>query len=110
MKPPLNSHKKRAIRRGKLTAEATLDLHGMRRHEAEEAVEKFMLQAIARDYRAVHIITGKGSILRDALPRWLEAPVIHPHVLSLEQALPTAGGTGAFMVLLRRKREESSND
>ncbi len=104
--PPLNSHKQRAIKRGKLAAEAELDLHGLRLHEAELAVEKFLLHAIAEGVRAVRIITGKGQVLRDALPRWLEdAPRIHPHILSLQHARPQEGGSGAFMVLLKKARD-----
>lgn len=99
----LNSHMERAIRRGKLTAGAELDLHGMRQHEAQEAVERFMLKAIHDGQRAVRIITGKGQVLRDALPRWLEHhPKIQPHLLSLRHARPQEGGSGAFMVLLRK--------
>ncbi len=104
---PLNSHKKRAIRRGKLKAEASFDLHGMRSHEAREAVDGFLATAIERGYRAVIIITGKGKILRESLPRWLEAPALRPHILSIEEALPRDGGSGAFMILLRRQREQS---
>lgn len=99
---PLNSHKKRAIRKGKLTAEAVIDLHGLRAHEAQEACAVFMEKAIEQELRAVSIITGKGEILRNALPRWLEAPKIHRHILSIEQALPQKGGSGAFLVLLKK--------
>jgi DNA-nicking Smr family endonuclease len=99
----LNSHKQRAIRKGKLRAEAVIDLHGMRGHEAREACEAFMEAAIERDLRAVQIITGKGDVLREALPRWLEAPKIHPHILAIQHALPNEGGSGAFLILLKRK-------
>lgn len=106
----LNSHKQRAIRRGRLSAEAELDLHGLRHHEAQEAVERFLFGAIGQNLRAVRIITGKGQILRDALPRWLEHPRIHAHVLALQHARPQEGGSGAFMVLLRKQRDESAAD
>jgi DNA-nicking Smr family endonuclease len=106
---PLNSHTQRAIKRGKLVAEAELDLHGLRLHEAEEAVIGFMQKAIKAGYRAVRIITGKGQVLRDALPRWLEHhPQIHPHILSLQHARPQEGGSGAFLVLLRRVKEQGN--
>lgn len=101
----LNSHKQRAIRRGKLTAEAELDLHGLRHHEAQVAVERFLLKAIDQNLRAVRIITGKGQILREALPRWLEHPHIHSHMLALQHARPQEGGSGAFIVLLRKQRD-----
>lgn len=99
----LNSHKQRAIRKGKLTPQAVIDLHGLRAHEAEKACDDFMQNAIAEGYEAVQIITGKGQVLREALPRWLEAPKIHPHILAIQHAQPHAGGSGAFLILLRRK-------
>jgi DNA-nicking Smr family endonuclease len=70
MTGPLNSHTKRAIRRGRLKAEASLDLHGLRGHEAQDAVEAFVLRAVRRGCRAVHVITGKG----DLKPRTGPAP------------------------------------
>lgn len=104
MTSPLNSHTKRAIRRGRLKAEASLDLHGLRGHEAREAVEAFLLKAVAQGCRAVQIITGKGEVLRGGLPRWLESPALAPYILSLEPALPKDGGSGAFLILLRRDK------
>ena len=103
----LNSHKQRAIRKGKLVPEAVIDLHGLRAHEAEKACDDFMLHAIAEGCEAVQIITGKGQVLREALPRWLEAPKIHKHILAIQHALPNQGGSGAFLVLLKRKRSLS---
>jgi DNA-nicking Smr family endonuclease len=101
--PPLNSHTKRAVQRGKLKASAELDLHGMRQHEAADAVADFMQYAIDRHYPAIRIITGKGAVLREALPHWLDAPALRQHILSINHATPQEGGTGAFLILLRKK-------
>jgi DNA-nicking Smr family endonuclease len=86
-----------------LAPEATLDLHGLRQHEAHDAVDAFVQNAVQEGMRMIRIITGKGEVLRDALPRWLESPLHHRHVLSLQHAKPNEGGTGVFLILLRTK-------
>ncbi|NNE82945.1 MAG: hypothetical protein HKN28_03145, partial [Alphaproteobacteria bacterium] len=59
----------------------------------------------------VLVITGKGSvregggILRRRLPDWLNQSICRPHVLAFATARPEHGGSGAFYVLLRRRRE-----
>ena len=93
------------LRRGQLRPEATLDLHGMTRHEAHTALERFLARVHATGKRCVLVIHGigrgsaTGGVLRQALPGWLAA---HPEVLDSAPAQPTDGGTGACYVLLRR--------
>ena len=50
----------RALSRGKLSPEATLDLHGMTLAVAERAVSRFLVRVVERDYRVVLVVTGKG--------------------------------------------------
>src|SRR6186713_376951 len=50
----------RALSRGKLSPEATLDLHGMTLAVAERAVGQFLERATGRDFRIVLVVTGKG--------------------------------------------------
>ena len=50
----------RALSRGRLAPEATLDLHGMTLAAAERAVARFLERATAQDLRLVLIVTGKG--------------------------------------------------
>ena len=117
--PPggIGKHETRAIRRGKQPVEDRLDLHGMTRAEAHAAVRAFLLDRAARGIKCVLVITGKSgrddqgrrdtgapSVLRRALPGWLESPDLAPVVIGSDAALPRDGGAGARYVLLRRRR------
>src|SRR5882672_12739426 len=54
----------RALGRGKLVPQASLDLHGMTLAAAERAVAGFLDDAALRDLRVVLIVTGKGLRLQ----------------------------------------------
>ena len=58
----------RALGRGKLVPQASLDLHGMTLAAAERAVANFLDAAVAQDLRVVLIVTGKGVRPRGARP------------------------------------------
>ncbi len=120
--PPAGLDKRSAerLRRGQMTIEGRLDLHGHTQVDAHRAAHAFIAASHRAGRRCVLIITGKGGVrdnmdagfmpdrdsgvLRRNLPRWLgEAPVRHM-VLRLESARPQHGGDGAYYVLIRRKR------
>ena len=93
------------LRRGQWVAQARLDLHGMRREEARDAVARFLHQSVRDGLRCVRIIHGKGlgsiarkPVLKDKVLRWL---VQREEVIAFCQAPPHAGGAGALLVLLR---------
>ncbi len=96
------------LRRGRLPVEAHLDLHGMTREEAFFALERFLARMQAAGVRCVLVITGRGTlrggVLRELLPRWLEAPAVRHRVVAFAPARPEHGGAGAFYLLLRRRR------
>jgi len=105
------------LRRGTLAIDGTLDLHGMTRAEAHQALDAFVARAVGEGRRCLLVITGKGTrsgaddfgrprggVLRAAVPRWLDAPVARPHVLAVVPARPRHGGDGAFYVLIKRRR------
>ena len=51
------------------------------------------------------MITGKGAgVLKGHVPGWLKNPPLSGLVLALAEARPADGGSGAFYVLLRRRR------
>ena len=98
------------LRKGKVRPDAQLDLHGMTADSAHDALVHFIENAYADGKRCVLVITGKGSltqgggIIRRELPAWLNAQP-RSRLLGFAQAQPNDGGTGAFYILLKRKRQ-----
>jgi len=87
-----------------------LDLHGMTRERAHQALSAFMHQAYDRGARCVLVVTGKGSgregggVLRRDVPLWLNQSGLRALVLSFTHAQVRDGGQGALYVLLKRRR------
>lgn len=106
----LDASTEKKFRAGKIPLDARLDLHGMTQDQAHQETVRLVTRAYNTHKRCLLIITGKGGygegrgVLRQALPLWLEAPDLRPMVLSISPARPPHGGSGAFYVLLRRKR------
>lgn len=100
--------------RGKLAPEARIDLHGMTLAEAHPELIAFLLGAHARSLRLVLVITGKGKMMHEPVPRpigalrhqvphWLRLPPLSHVVLQVSEAHLKHGGSGAFYVYLRRR-------
>ena len=98
------------LRRGRLSIQAKLDLHGLTQTEAHAALHGFVQRSQATGRRAILIITGKGAVsagggvLRRAVPRWLHDPPLRDLVLAVREAQPKDGGEGALYVLLRKPK------
>lgn len=91
--------------KGKMPFDGRLDLHGMRQDEAHSAVKDFITHHYALKSRVLIIITGKGrGILRNNLKRWLEIDGLGHKILKIVPAQQKDGGSGAFYLLLKRKR------
>ncbi len=94
------------LKKGKLAIDAVIDLHGMTQEEAFEALMEFMHDALQREKRVLHVITGKGKnnqgALRQQFSHWLNEPVLRPFILAFDQAAPKDGGDGAFYILLKK--------
>lgn len=100
--------------RGKLAPEARIDLHGMTLAEAHPELIRFVLNAQAKGLRLVLVITGKGKLVADPVPRpvgalrhqvphWLRLPPLSGAVQQVSEAHLKHGGQGAFYVYLRRR-------
>lgn len=94
----------RRLRAGHWSIQRQLDLHGLRVHEAREALAEFIRLAHRTDLRCVRIIHGKGlgspgktPVLKGRVQGWL---VQKKEVLAFVQARPADGGAGALVVLL----------
>lgn len=96
------------FRKGNYPIEATLDLHGMTSEKAHAALIRFIGSHHKRKSRCLLVITGKGKtgegVLRRALPGWLADDALAAMILAFDNAKAKHGGSGAFYVLLRRKR------
>lgn len=94
----------RKLRRGGWSIQGQLDLHGLRREDAREALSQFIKDAVKVGWRCVRVVHGKGlgspgktPILKSKVQSWL---VQKQEVLAFVQARPAQGGAGALVVLL----------
>lgn len=95
----------RKLRRGHWSIQNELDLHGLRRDEAREALGTFLREARQYGHRCVRIIHGKGHgsinkepVLKNKVRIWL---MQKEEVLAFCQAKAADGGAGALIVLLQ---------
>lgn len=86
---------------------ARIDLHGMDQQRAKAALEGFVLRAWDDGFRAVLVITGKGTlgdgVLRRRAPEWLGGMALRGVVAGISEAHRRHGGEGALYVALKRK-------
>ena len=101
----LDGRTQRRLFRGDVRIDRRLDLHGHTAARAEIKLQRFIEDASYAGCRCVLVITGKGAgILKGHVPGWLKESPLSGLVLALAEARPADGGSGAFYVLLRRRR------
>ena len=103
-RPGIGTDVTRKLRRGEWSIQRQLDLHGLRRDDAREALGLFIHEAQRQGIRCVRIVHGKGlgspgktPVLKQRVLSWL---VQKKEVLAFVQAKPADGGAGALVVLL----------
>jgi DNA-nicking Smr family endonuclease len=103
-RPDIGPEVVRKLRRGVWAIQAQLDLHGLRREEARERLNRFIHDARRGGLRCVRVIHGKGNgspgrepVLKGKVKTWL---VQKKEVIAFTQARASDGGTGALLVLL----------
>jgi DNA-nicking Smr family endonuclease len=100
----------RRLKRGELPVDGRIDLHGLTLDQAHGALSSFIRGAYGRGARCVVVVTGKGQggdgtgKIRRETPHWLNQASLRPLVLAVTEARAHDGGTGAFYVLLKRRR------
>ena len=95
----------RKLRRGDWSIQGEIDLHGLRREQAREALAAFLRESGKRGWRCVRVVHGKGlgspgkaPVLKGKVHGWLAQK---NEVLAFVQARADEGGAGAVVVLLR---------
>jgi DNA-nicking Smr family endonuclease len=104
-RPGIGTDVTRKLRKGEWSLQGEIDLHGMRREEAREALSAFMRDAHRRGWRCVRVVHGKGlgspgktPVLKGKVQSWL---IQKSEVLAFVQARGDEGGAGALVVLLK---------
>ncbi|MEI6305584.1 MAG: Smr/MutS family protein, partial [Deltaproteobacteria bacterium] len=103
---PLGGNRLRQLKKGIIRLDRQLDLHGLTRDEATEALKCFLRNARNQKEKAVLVITGKGlnstgePVLLQAVAAWLRDSG-KEFVLEFAPAPREMGGSGAFVVFLR---------
>lgn len=104
-RPGVSRDAVRKLRSGAWIVQAQLDLHGMRRDEAREALAEFIRESGKKGLRCLRVIHGKGlgsigkePVLKGKVRAWL---VQKDEVIAFCQARGHDGGAGAVLVLLQ---------
>lgn len=118
--PQLDGNTDRRLKRGQIPIDGRLDLHGFTQEQAHGILTNFVQSAYAQNKRCLLVITGKGGgrfaglfgesrggVLKQKLPQWLSDYPLKDIVLKAVHAAPKDGGSGAFYLYLKRKREPS---
>ena len=92
------------LRRGQWAIQRQIDLHGLRRDEAREALAAFLRHTHQQGQRCLRVVHGKGlgspgrePVLKGKVQRWLAQ---RQEVIAFTQAPAAQGGAGALIVLL----------
>ena len=103
---PLSGNRLKQLKRGVISVDYQLDLHGLTRDEALAELPRFLRTARIKEQTAVLVITGKGHnstgepILQQAVAAWLREAG-RELVVEFAPAPREMGGSGAFVVFLR---------
>lgn len=103
------------LKTGNFKIERRLDLHGLTREAAYDALTSFLINCNKNKIRTVLIITGKGAkdplhagdgVLKKSVPIWLSTPPLNFFVIRYELAKPKDGGSGALYVRLSKPKQD----
>lgn len=106
---PLAINRMRQLKNGSIRLDLELDLHGLTRDEALTSLSRFITGAYNRGQKAVLVITGKGNnspaepVLQGAVSSWLREAGKNK-VAEFAPAPRTMGGSGAYVVFLKEKK------
>ncbi|HEY0271231.1 MAG TPA: Smr/MutS family protein [Sphingomonas sp.] len=109
----------RRLRRGIVSPDMTIDLHGHSLFAAQAALDAALARAIAGHARVLLVVTGRPprepgeridgrpvrGAIRAAIGDWLGSSRHTGQIAAVRNAHPRHGGAGALYVILRRRRE-----
>lgn len=102
---PLAQRQDKKTRRGQVSIDGKIDLHGMTQAEAFDALQRTLIRSYNQNKKCILVVTGKGvrgrGVLRQNLPNWLEHGDIRPVIAEFSPAHLRHGGGGAWYVFLR---------
>lgn len=107
--PGVSAEVLRRLHQGRYAIQDFIDLHGLRVHEAEPVLKRFIKQSIKNSLRAVLIVHGRGltspkePVLKKKVFFWLTSGPLRKWVIALTSARSCDGGAGATYVLLRQR-------
>lgn len=107
----------KAISRGEVHPDLTIDLHGYTAAAAHGRLERGLADAVRGGARVLLLITGRPpraeasrldlplrGIIRSSVGDWLAASAHARHIAAVRNAHPRHGGAGALYIVLRRAR------
>jgi DNA-nicking Smr family endonuclease len=104
-RPGIGTDVTRKLRQGHWSLQREIDLHGLRREDAREALANFIRESHRQGIRCVRVVHGKGlgspgkaPVLKSKVQGWL---IQKSEVLAFVQARGDEGGAGALVVLLK---------
>lgn len=99
VQPGDDPHLAGRLRRGELTPQVLLDLHGMTIAEAKTELAGLLQYCERQQFNCACVVHGKGlGILSHKVPNWL---VQHPNVRAFHTAPRSWGKHGALLLLLK---------
>ena len=104
----------RRLKRGIISPDRSIDLHGHTLAGAHDALEAALDRAVAEEVRVLLVVTGRPprpgaerrGLIRAAIGDWLAHSRHASRIAAVRNAHPRHGGAGALYLVLRRKRED----
>lgn len=100
------------LRNGEFSVQRVLDLHGLSAHDACEAFQIFMEDAVHSQVRCIKVIHGRGlkskagPVLKEKLKGWIVRAMHRKWVVAFASSKMSAGGPGATTILLRTRADK----
>ncbi len=109
----LDGHWDKRLKRGAMSPDISIDLHGMGLSGAYHRLDGALEQAVLTGMRSILLVTGRPrghdrasgegrGAIRAAVMDWLAASRHAGHIASVRRAHPRHGGEGALYIILKR--------